>query len=125
MKTTHNYSVVLNWDAQDEIWVALAPELPGCIARGDTRQEALEELQAAIPGWLEAMEKAHGRFTPSLPSIQNLQKANRLLNTAEIARLLGIAPRTLSARIKNGTPFKQAEAERLRDTLAAHTVAFI
>lgn len=125
MKTTHNYSVVLNWDARNEIWVALVPELPGCIACGDTRQKALEELQTAIPGWMEAMEKARSRFAPSLPSIQTLQKANRLLNTAEIARLLGMAPRTLSARIKNGTPLKQEEAERLRDALAEHAVAFI
>lgn len=125
MKTTHNYSVVLNWDARNEIWVALVPELPGCIARGDTRQKALEELQTSIPGWMEAMEKACSRFAPSLPSIQTLQKANRLLNTAEIARLLGMAPRTLSARIKNGTPLKQEEAERLRDALAEHAVAFI
>ena len=58
MKTTYNYNTVLTWDPRDEIWVARVPELPGCMAHGDTQQEALEELQNAIPGWIEAAQDA-------------------------------------------------------------------
>ena len=125
MKTAYNYNTVLTWDPRDEIWVARVPELPGCMAHGDTQQEALEELQNAIPGWIEAAQEAHFSFTRPLPSIQTMKKASSLLNTAEVARLLGMAPRTLNARLKNGTPFKRGEAERLRDALAEHSLALM
>ena len=40
----------------DEIegFLAEAPELPGCVTAGATVQEALELLQDAIEGWIEA-----------------------------------------------------------------------
>ena len=42
-----------------------------------------------------------------------------------MARLMGMAPRTLNARIKHGTPFKKEEAERLRDALEEHALALM
>lgn len=125
MNTIYNYNTTLTWDARDEIWVARVPELPGCMAHGDTPQEALEELQIALPGWIEAAQESHFHFPRPLPSIQTLRKASRLLNTAEMARLIGMAPRTLNARIKHGTPFKKEEAERLRDALEEHALALM
>ncbi len=37
-----------------EGYLAEAPELPGCVTAGATPQEALELLQDAIEGWIEA-----------------------------------------------------------------------
>jgi len=34
--------------AEDKCWVAVAPEIPGCSAFGDTDSEALKELDTAI-----------------------------------------------------------------------------
>ena len=36
------------YSAEDKCWVAIAPEIPGCSALGDTDTEALQELAAAI-----------------------------------------------------------------------------
>ncbi len=36
------------FSAEDKCWVAIAPEIPGCSALGDTDTEALRELDAAI-----------------------------------------------------------------------------
>ena len=36
------------YSAEDKCWVAIAPELPGCSALGDTDNEALRELDVAI-----------------------------------------------------------------------------
>lgn len=36
------------YSAEDKCWVAIAPEIPGCSALGDTDNEALLELDAAI-----------------------------------------------------------------------------
>lgn len=47
--------------AQDEdgMFVAEAPALPGCLSQGKTRSEALSNIQEAIQGYLESLEK-HG-----------------------------------------------------------------
>ena len=36
------------YSAEDKCWVAIAPEIPGCSALGDTDNEALQELGNAI-----------------------------------------------------------------------------
>ena len=35
-------------------FLAEAPELPGCVTAGESVQEALEMLQDAMEGWIEA-----------------------------------------------------------------------
>lgn len=45
--------VILSPDREDGGWVAEVPSLPGCISQGDTREEALENIQDAIETWLE------------------------------------------------------------------------
>lgn len=36
------------YSIEDKCWVAIAPEIPGCTALGDTDTEALKELDTAI-----------------------------------------------------------------------------
>lgn len=119
---TYNYNTTLEWDTEDEIWVARVPDLPGCLAFGDTQAEALKELQVAIPAWIAAAEESGFPFRAPAPNIETLKKASKILNMAEVARAIGIAPRTLHSRIQHGTPFKKEEAEKLRDALAEHAV---
>lgn len=35
---------------------AEVPALPGCFSQGRSREEAIENIQEAIAGWLEVME---------------------------------------------------------------------
>lgn len=50
--TESRYKIVLYWDKRDRIFVAEVPELPGCMAHGDTRVQALESVEQAIDAWL-------------------------------------------------------------------------
>ncbi len=50
-----DYPVVLERDADG--WTALCPVLPGCISEGDTRMEALANIQDAIRLYLRAVRK--------------------------------------------------------------------
>ena len=48
----HEYRVVMYWSEADESFVAEAPESPGCIAHGETREAALRNVQSAIELWI-------------------------------------------------------------------------
>ncbi len=50
----HNYQITIYWSDEDDLFVADIPELPGCMAHGDSHEEALAEAQAVIGYWLEA-----------------------------------------------------------------------
>lgn len=53
----HKYQITLYWSDEEDLFVADIPELLGCMAHGDTHEEALAEAQAAIGYWLEAAER--------------------------------------------------------------------
>lgn len=38
-------------------YVAEVPAMPGCLSQGKTKQEAMENIQEAIEGWAEVMNK--------------------------------------------------------------------
>ncbi len=48
------YSVVLKEDPLDGGYVAIVPELPGCISDGDTKKEALAHIREAVQLYLES-----------------------------------------------------------------------
>ena len=51
------YEVILYWDKVDEIFVAEVPELPGCMAHGGTKAEAIKNAEDAINLWLETAQE--------------------------------------------------------------------
>ena len=42
------------WSDEDQGFIAIAPDLPGCSAFGETQEEAIRELQDAITAWVAA-----------------------------------------------------------------------
>ncbi len=59
----NRYEVIIYWSAEDESFVALAPELPGCMADGRSRQEALAHVEVVIQEWIETAREL-GRPIP-------------------------------------------------------------
>ncbi len=57
------YKVILEWNEDEGGYTVSVPALPGCISEGDNLEEALENVQEAIAGYLEAM-KIKGLLTP-------------------------------------------------------------
>jgi predicted RNase H-like HicB family nuclease len=47
------YEIILFWSAEDEVFVAEVPELPGCMAHGATQEEALANAKQAGQLWLD------------------------------------------------------------------------
>ena len=60
----YKYAIEIFYSEEDEGYIAVVPELPGCSAFGETEEEALNEVKIAIELWLETAEK-EGREIPS------------------------------------------------------------
>ncbi len=49
----HKYEIIIYWSDDDDVFIAEVPELPGCMAHGDTHEAALREANVAIALWLD------------------------------------------------------------------------
>lgn len=49
----HKYEIIIYWSTEDGVFVAEVPELPGCLAHGDTQQAALRHVNQAMDLWLD------------------------------------------------------------------------
>jgi len=67
------YRIVIEQD-EDGIFVAQCPVLPGCVSQGNTRQEALQNIQDAIEGYLASLAK-HGEPVPPAISEEVIEVA--------------------------------------------------
>ena len=59
----YKYAIEIFYSEEDEGYIAVVPELPGCSAFGKTEEEALREIKIAIELWLETAKK-EGREIP-------------------------------------------------------------
>ena len=53
----YKYEVIIYWSAEDDVFVAEVPELPGCMAHGDTYESALLSAQEAIGLWVDTAKE--------------------------------------------------------------------
>lgn len=64
------YSIFIQYDANDKIYVASVPELPGCMAHGSTKEQALREIEIAKELWIEtALEDGQSIPKPDLLAV--------------------------------------------------------
>lgn len=57
------YERIIFWSEDDQKWIVDVPELPGCMADGETPVIALENVERIIAEWLETAEEL-GRKIP-------------------------------------------------------------
>ena len=49
----NKYEIIIYWSDEDQSYIADVPELPGCMAHGDTYESALTNIKAAMDLWIE------------------------------------------------------------------------
>ena len=54
---TSKYEIIIYWSDEDNAYVADVPELPGCCADGETREDALRNAELAAELWIETAEE--------------------------------------------------------------------
>ena len=53
----HKYEIIIYWSTQDGHYIAEVPELPGCMADGETLEETLAMVQEVMQLWIETAEE--------------------------------------------------------------------
>ncbi len=51
------YEIIFYWSMEDEVFIAEVPDLPGCIAHGDTQEAALQNVKEAIQLWIDTAKE--------------------------------------------------------------------
>jgi len=59
------YRILVEQD-EDQMFVAECPTLPGCVSQGKSRQEAVDNIQDAIRGYLGSLRKHDEPIPPSI-----------------------------------------------------------
>jgi len=55
--------LIVFWSDEDQRYLVEVPELPGCMADGETHEEALRNVQIVIEEWIETA-RSTGREIP-------------------------------------------------------------
>ena len=53
----YKYEIIIYWSQEDSSYIAEVPELPGCMADGQTTGEVLENIEGIIGEWIETAKE--------------------------------------------------------------------
>ena len=51
------YEIIIYWSNEDDAFIVEVPELPGCMADGNTYQEALSHVEVIIQEWIDTAKE--------------------------------------------------------------------
>ncbi len=51
------YELIVYWNEEDRCFVVEVPELPGCMADGETYEQAVSNAQKVIEEWIETAQE--------------------------------------------------------------------
>ncbi len=57
------YEIIIYWSKADKAFLAVVPELPGCMADGKTYVEAVKNVEVVMKEWIETAKEL-GRPIP-------------------------------------------------------------
>lgn len=57
------YEIIIWWSKEDHCYLAEVPELPGCMADGESLAEVTKEIEESIELWIE-VNKERGMAIP-------------------------------------------------------------
>ncbi|MBD3308022.1 type II toxin-antitoxin system HicB family antitoxin [candidate division KSB3 bacterium] len=51
------YEIIIYWSEEDQAFIAEVPELPGCMAHGDTQETTLMNVKEAVALWIDTAKE--------------------------------------------------------------------
>ncbi|MBW4532642.1 MAG: type II toxin-antitoxin system HicB family antitoxin [Pleurocapsa minor HA4230-MV1] len=64
------YELIIYWSESDQAFIVEVPELPGCMADGQTYVEAVTNAEVVIQEWIETAQEL-GRDIPTPKGLVN------------------------------------------------------
>lgn len=64
MDESVKYELIVYWSEDDEAYIVEVPELPGCMADGETYEKAIQNALDVIGEWIETAKEL-GRSIPA------------------------------------------------------------
>ena len=64
MDESVKYELIVYWSEDDEAYIVEVPELPGCMADGETYEKAIQNVLDVIREWIETAKEL-GRSIPA------------------------------------------------------------
>lgn len=115
----NRYVTKIYWSDEDEAFVAEIPALPGCVAHGETMEEAAREIGIACELWLESAAR-HGDPIPEPDRArEEIERVASILNVSKLARATGINQHTLASKLRRKSRFTNEEAAAILRALEA------
>jgi predicted RNase H-like HicB family nuclease len=62
-RTMGKYEIIIYWSKADKAFIAVVPELPGCMADGRSYVDAVKNVEVVMKEWLETAKEL-GRSIP-------------------------------------------------------------
>jgi len=59
----NKYEIILYWSKTDKAFIAVVPELPGCMADGQSYVDAVKNVEVVMGEWIETAREL-GRSVP-------------------------------------------------------------
>ena len=53
----YKYEIIIYWSRKDTVFIAEVPELPGCMAHGESQEDALKNTKEAIQLWIDTAKE--------------------------------------------------------------------
>ena len=64
----YKYPMIVTWSEADNRYIVSVPDLPGCMADGDTPESAVKNVQIIIEEWIDTASQL-GREIPKPSTI--------------------------------------------------------
>ena len=105
--------MIVNWSEEDQAYLVELPELPGGMADGATRQEAIANAEIVIREWIETAQSL-GRPIPEPQSalLSAPEAAQRLGLSEAMVRRYCLQGRLPARKIGKGWAIRRRDVER-------------
>ena len=66
------YELIIYWSKEDDSFVVEVPELPGCMADGQSYAEAVANAEVVIDEWIAVTQSRNRGTRPGFPTARKL-----------------------------------------------------
>jgi|GEM_PF-285098 len=112
-----DYQMLIYWSDEDQAYLVEVPELPGCMADGKTRQEALSNAERVIQEWMETARELGRDIPPAQGRLLTVNEAaDRLGLSVAMVRRYCSAGKIIAQKVGRDWAIRRRDVERFAAT---------